>query len=145
MLKLIIQKETTRIEKARPGLLFALLGLFLLSACPVQKSINFLLVEYAGLENSGQTQRKSVSANENYFNKGSETCSLSHQNISEIAVIELPHASLSSVPVNLAFFLLLPAFTVKGHLSKGIPSYYSKVALTKILTPTYILNRRLLI
>ncbi len=145
MYKHLINKETTRNEKAKPALLFVLLALFLLSACPVKKSINLLLFDHAGIENTSQNHKKTVSANEDYFVAGSEICSISDQVITTAADKQLSQSALPIFPISLAFFFLLPAFSLKALLHKGLSSYFSKAAFSKALTPIYIRNRRLLI
>jgi hypothetical protein len=142
MIKHSINKDLRQKGKARPALFF-LLALFILSACPVKKTINLWLFDNLGIENSALSNKKTPPS-ENHFVPDSEVC-----NISDQVVIanpdKLEQSPLSLLPLSLAFFFLLPAFSLKALLTKGLYSYYSKLTLSKGLTPIYIRNRRLLI
>ena len=139
MSKKLINKDQSQKNKTRP-VSFILLALFLLSNCPVKKTINFWLFDNAGLENSALTKKVPTAANR--FVLGSEICITSDQKV----FTNTYSYSQSSTPLfSLAFFFLLPALSLKALLTKNLHHYFAEVTFFKGLTPIYLKNRRLLI
>ena len=140
MFKNLINKDRSQKNKTRP-VSFILLALFLLSACPVKKTINLWLFDNAGVENSARTKRVPTAGN--HFVLGSEVCNTSDQ---EVFTNADSYSQSSITPLFfLSFFFLLPAFSLKALLVKNLHHYFPEVTFSKGLTPIYLKNRSLLI
>ena len=133
-----INKASTQKQKAQPALLFMLIALFLLTTCPIKKSINVLFFDQSGVETVGLNNGKTGFENGKQLAADSDLCSISDQ------VFDLPvtKKSCAIVTINLA---LLPTFSEPALLNKGPDRYLSKVFLYNTSTPVYIRIRRLLI
>lgn len=133
-----INKASTQKQKAKPALLFMLIAFFLLTTCPIKRSINLLFFDNTGIENFGLNDQKTVSENGKHLAADTELCSMPNQVID----IQVTQTSCTIFPINLA---LLPTFSLPALLNKGPDSYLSKIFFYKASTPIYIRNRRLLI
>lgn len=133
-----INKASTQKQKAKPALLFMLIALFLLTTCPIKRSIDFLFFDNTAIETFGLNDQKTVSENGKYLAAGAGLCS----NAEQVINIQVSQTSSTIFPINLA---LSPAFSSVALLNKVPDPYFSKVFFYKASTPVYIRNRRLLI
>jgi len=139
MFKQLINIDQSQKKKTRP-VSFILLALFLLSACPVKKTINLLLFENAGVENLALT--KKVPTAGSHLISDAELCNASDR---EVFTKDSSSQSSNTPLFIFSFFFLLPAFSLKALLAKILHHHFSEVTFSKGLTPIYLKNRRLLI
>ena len=140
MFKYLINIDRSQKNKARP-VSFILLALFLLSACPVKKTINLWLFDNAGVENSARTTKVPTAGN--HFVSGAELCNASDQE-GFTSVDSYSQTSTTSLFL-LSFLFLLPAFSLRALLAKNPHQHFPKITFSKGLIPIYLKNRRLLI
>ena len=131
-------------ETAKPALLFLVLSIFLLSACPVKKSINLFLFNNAGVENTGLNYNKAGTLNGNYLS-GFQVCSIADQLVLSGYHLKSSKFAFPSFPTGPDSFFPLPANSLEAGLAKGLRHYTSEAMFAKALIPIYIINRRLLI
>lgn len=138
-------QESTGLEKAKRSLLLFLLGLFLVTTCPIKKSINLMLFDNAGIENFGLNDQKTGSENGSRILTGSGACSILDRATPATADLHSPKIPLPLFPISLAFLFLLPAGDLKALFRPGSANYFEKSAFPVPIAPIYIRNRRLLI
>lgn len=141
---LLTNKETKASPKAGPGLALLLIALFLLTTCPIKETLSLLLVGKTTIENFGLNDIKNVSENRSNRVAGNKVCSATEVNSENV---ETPSRLSSStfMSAGLVILFLLPAFSFRSLLLKGLPKHYSTATFSSGLSPIYIRNRRLLI
>jgi hypothetical protein len=144
MLKQSICKETLVKERAKQALIFLLLSIFLLSACPLKRSINLFLFQNAGIENTGLNYNKTGTAKGNYV-AASKICTGSGQPWLANYNLTSSKFTFPSFPPSTGPFFLLPDISLKTHLAKGTSYNSSKALFALGGMHIYIINRRLLI
>lgn len=129
-----IKKIVKQKQKASPALLFMLLALFLLTTCPVKRSINYFLVS-TGVENDGSNTEKPASETGKYL---MSSCNFAVQE----SEIQVTFSSREVLPTNLT---LLSGLSSPAGVINIQDIYLSEVFFHKTSTPVYLRNRRLLI
>lgn len=130
----LINKISKQKQKARPALLFMLFALFLLTTCPVKRSINYFLV-YTGVENEGSNTEKPALETGKYL---TSSCAFAVQE----SVIPVTTSTRELLPTNLT---LLSGLSSHAGVINIPDIYLSEVLFHKTPSPVYLRNLRLLI
>lgn len=145
MEKKILKRGATEENQARRYFLFFLLTLFLLTTCPIKRSISQILFDNAGIEHFGLNDHKRNPENESLVFKGSPSCSAFEMVNSAKVSFQSVKVPLPIFLISLAFLLFLPASYLNALFGPAAAFYFKKSLFLAAPIPIYIRNRRLLI